>query len=267
MADEQTLRRFTATGIDEWVSFLRVAKEDSRAEIPTGLLTDAKHSEPVSDAVVPPGPFHVRREAADAVTTLLSKLPESMVEKDAGLWDWLTLWYFDSVAPPEDGRRDVKNAYRYHFQPDSQRHWYRHLLYIGWHARRVAKGYDRLFLERKVDVLDRYTEDLFRVLSITRLPAIFEVLDRIHWDEEAGRPRMNMAGPDTFAGDLTHRLPRRLDQLTLTYDLHSLSADRLIDLLGPEFQRLDRGPQASTVGQTTRSAGGAATPPIATKLA
>jgi len=37
-------------------------------------------------------------------------------------------------------------------------------------------------------------------------------------------------------GDLRHRLPIRVRQLERTYDLFSLSADQLIELLGAEFR-------------------------------
>jgi hypothetical protein len=35
---------------------------------------------------------------------------------------------------------------------------------------------------------------------------------------------------------LVNRLPRRIQQLQRTYDLNVVDADRLIELLGPEFQ-------------------------------
>ena len=37
------------------------------------------------------------------------------------------------------------------------------------------------------------------------------------------------------AGNLVHRLPNRIRQLEKTYDLHSLTADQLLSLLGEEF--------------------------------
>jgi hypothetical protein len=38
-------------------------------------------------------------------------------------------------------------------------------------------------------------------------------------------------------GDLVHRFPIRIRQLEKTYDLVSLTADQLIELLGDEFQQ------------------------------
>ena len=72
-------------------------------------------------------------------------------------------------------------------------------------------------------------------LYLTRIPCIFEVLDRLYWDESRDRPRPAMATPRVRAGDLTHRLPQRIRQLEKTFDLMSLNADQLVDLLGDEF--------------------------------
>ena len=44
-----------------------------------------------------------------------------------------------------------------------------------------------------------------------------------------------MIGSRERAGDLTHRLPLRVRPLEMTYDLMSLTADQLIELLGAEF--------------------------------
>ena len=244
MTDDLSLRRLTPAGIDEWTAYLAAAKADPAVEVPTGLLDDPKLSEPVADVPVPALRFETRREAADVLTELLSGLPESEVEKDVGLWDWLTLRYFDSVAPPAGGRRSLYQPFCYHFSPDDHRLWYRHRLFIAWEVKRLAGQYDRLFLDRELASLDKFTELAFRRLSYTRLPNMPEVIDRIYFDVSKNQPRTGTAfgGSDT---DFGTRFPRRLDQLELTYDLHSLSADRLIELLGPEFQALDHGGTAS----------------------
>ena len=56
-----------------------------------------------------------------------------------------------------------------------------------------------------------------------------------HWDERQKRPRSGITGNKIVAGNLRHRLPIRIAQLEKTYDLMSLNADQLIELLGEEF--------------------------------
>jgi hypothetical protein len=73
-------------------------------------------------------------------------------------------------------------------------------------------------------------------LYMTRIPCFFEVLDRLYWDEKRGRARPGVTDfQKVTAGNLVHRLPIRIRQLEKTYDLHSLTADQLLSLLGDEF--------------------------------
>jgi hypothetical protein len=156
---------------------------------------------------------------------------------DSGLWTWLTLFYFDEVCPVQNGRRSVKNDYAYIYEPDNSRHFYRHRLYLAWYVITLAPTHNRLFLTVPLRSLDKYSEEVFKRLFLTRIPAIFEVLDTLYWDERRGRARPGLVSPRSIKpGDIVHRLPATVRQLEKTYDLISLNAEQLLDLLGPEFQ-------------------------------
>lgn len=181
--------------------------------------------------------FHRRREAADYFHECFADIPSNTLRHDAGFWTWLTIFYFDQVCPTVDGERKVRNDYTYIFMPGRALYFYRHLLFISWYVRFVAPAYNRLFLEKSVNSLDKLTEDVMKRLYLTRIPCIFEVLDRLYWDRERGRPRRGVMTPGKVVpGDLIHRLPIRIRQLEKTYDLQILSADQLIELLGDEFK-------------------------------
>lgn len=79
-------------------------------------------------------------------------------------------------------------------------------------------------------------------LFLTRIPCIFEVLDRVYWDESRARARTGVVQGTVKPGDLRHRFPIRIRQLEMTYDLFSLIANQLIELLGREFQFENAGP-------------------------
>ena len=72
-------------------------------------------------------------------------------------------------------------------------------------------------------------------LFVTRLPCAFEVLDRLYWDEHKNRPRKGATSAKPSPGNLAHRFPMRIRQLEKTFDLMSLNADQLLELLGEEF--------------------------------
>ena len=85
-------------------------------------------------------------------------------------------------------------------------------------------------------------------LFLTRIPCIFEALDRLYWDEGRGKARAGIVDQKVVKpGDLRHRLPIRVRQLERTYDLFSLTGDQLVELLGEEFQQEDKLIQAEVV--------------------
>ena len=186
-----------------------------------------------------PQQFVTKGDAANYLTNTLDALSADSVANNAGLWTWLTLFFFDQVCPSTDGVRVVRNDYHYIFEPKNPRHYYRHLLFLAWRVQNVAPVYNRVMLTSSASTLDKVTTEIMKRLFLIRIPCIFEVLDRLYWDDDRGRIRPGVVGQVVRAGDLTHRFPLRIRQLEMTYDLQSLNADQLIDLLGDEFQRHD----------------------------
>jgi hypothetical protein len=238
------LREFNPAGIAAFKAFLAECRENPRSAAPMTLLLDERMTEVVKPRTnVEAQHFTLRREAADYLRRLLAPLPEDEVAENPGLWSWLSLCYFDQVCPLRGGRRTVKNDYSYVFDAKNTRNFYRHLLFISWYAAHIASPHDRLFMSAPVSSLDKVTSEVMKRLYLTRIPCIFEVLDRLYWDEDRGRGRVGIVDPRTTkAGDLTHRFPIRMRQLEKTYDLFSLTADQLIELLGAEFQPGGRNP-------------------------
>lgn len=230
------LRRFNTEGIEEFRTFLQRCRDHTVSEMPSSLL----EQDAVTEVVVPgieiaPQHFDTKGEAAHYLKTVLSPLDSEEVIRDAGLWTWLATFFFDSVCVQRDGGWLVYNDYRYIYEPKSSRNYYRHLTFISWHVLGIARGYHRLILQSRLSTYDVVTVDVMKRLFLTRIPCMFEVLDRLYWDDKRGRPRAGITGSKVKGGDISHRLPLRIRQLERTYDLMSLNADQLIELLGEEF--------------------------------
>lgn len=230
------LRRFTADGTEAFREFLEKCRAEPDMPLPLELLEHRGFTEVVTPEIqVATEHFETKGEAAQYFSMVLKPLSAAEVSKDSGLWTWLTLLFFDSVCPVENRRRIVRNDYRYIFEPNNMRHHYRHLLFVAWRVLQLAPTHNRLFLRSRMNTLDKMTSEVMQRLYLTRIPCMFEVLDRIYWDDSKGRPRTGITRSVVTPGDLTHRLPLRIRQLEKTYDLMSLTADQLIELLGDEF--------------------------------
>lgn len=232
-------RQFNARGIAAFQEFLAQCRSHPGTPVPHQLLEDDALAERLPVPVtVEPRHFAHRGEASDYLTSRLADLPADDVAQNAGLWTWLSLFYFEEVCPLRQSTRTVRNDYSYIFRPNISREYYRHLLFIGWHAFRIAKPYHRLYMAGSISSLDQVTGRTISRLYLTRIPCMFEVLDRLYWDENRGKARAGIVDNRVVKpGDLRHRLPIRIRQLERTYDLYSLNADQLIELLGSEFQR------------------------------
>lgn len=231
------LRRFNESGMEQFRNYLRKARENPNVLVPTELLEDDVHTEVVEPTIeIEDITFDTRADAADFFHSKLSVLDSDTVNADSGLWTWLSLFYFDQVCPVFNGRRTVRNDYTYIYEAGVMRHFYRHLLYVAWRIKQIAPVHCRLMLQSKVNVMDKVTTEIMKRLFITRIPCAFEVLDRIYWDDSEKRPVSGVVGSKITAGNLSHRFPTRLRQLEKTYDLYSLNADQLIELLGDEFR-------------------------------
>ena len=252
------LRRFNADGLAEFERQI----DALRGELPEGetprtgsiddLLEAPAFTEPVGDLIVPDHTtFTTRREAAEFLMDLIGSLPAEGIEKDAGLWSWLSARFFKELmftGGSEKRSQPLVTMY-YRFEAEDTRNWSKHHLFTAWRLLSVAPEHNHLLLNRPVGRNDKFTDLVLGNLGLSRIPAIYEVLERLYWLPEKGMPRPRITGPDTFPGDFQHRFIARLNQLEKTYDLMVVSADQLIELLGPEFSTFDsqRAPELELV--------------------
>lgn len=247
------LRQFNDAGIEAFRVYLNACRLDPSLPPPLGLLEDDSLTQRIEPAIeMDPIHFDTKSEAAHYLTNRLAGLPERQLTTNIGLWSWLTLFYFDSVVPMKDAKRIVKGEYYYILDAHDSRYIYRHLLWVAWRVLLVSPIHNRLMLSTSASQLDKVSERVMSRLYLTRIPCFFEVLDRLYWDLARGRVKRGVANQKApKPGDLTHRLPMRIRQLEPTYDLNSLSADHLLELLGSEFkpwlENADEAPGPSAV--------------------
>jgi hypothetical protein len=231
------LRQFRESGVTAFQKWLKKCRDAPRSPLPSHLLHDDTLTATIPQSgEIDHNQLLTKADAASYLNSILGDIPEDDVAANAGLWTWLTLFFFDDVCPAKDGIRSVKNDYHYIFEPKNPRHFYRHLLFISWQIQRIAPKYNRLMLSSPLSSLDKVSTEIMKRLYLTRIPCVFEVLDRLYWDRNRQRPRTGIVSASMKQGDLIHRFPIRIRQLEKTYDLFSLNADQLVELLGEEFQ-------------------------------
>jgi len=233
------LRRLTDKGIAEFQAYLAALLKDRSLAVPRHLLTALVLSESISGApsIDRPG-FTTKRQAAEYLAKSLGALAASDLMRDAGLWSWLALYYFNDICPLDsDGRRKPVADPHYILDPANSKRRYRHLLATPYQIIIAMPDYNRIFLNAPLPVHGDLVEQTMGRLYLIRLASVRELIDRLYYDKEKGKAKRGIVTKKEKRGDLRNRLPIRIRQLQKTYDVAGLTGDQLLDLLGSEFDR------------------------------
>lgn len=234
------LRRLNSEGIQEFENYLIGLKQDPSLSIPTHLLLNGQYSEVVDPySILQTREFPSRFELATYLHDLLGHLEERIdVIQDAGLWSWLTLYYFDQLCPAQANRsRKISELARYVPKVQDFRRYYRHLLagpYRLYRAHRMNPDIVRGLLANPVNAPGEVFEQLAAVQGIFSAPGAVSAVTKLYFDPATGKLKSGAAGKQPGSA---RRLREFLNQVDLTWDLYAISVNQLLDLLPKEFNR------------------------------
>lgn len=233
------LHRFNDQGLQRFHDYLDALREDPALPPPVAVLTDPTYALPVDPpAKFTPPQFANRMEAAQFLDGLLSQVTDADVERDVGLWSWLTLLFFDQVCPMDgNGRRRPRERAVYVPQVDVKRRFYRHVLLGPWLAFRAHKDAPHRANVLLADPLNVTTGESYRLFIETpyvNMHAPVEIANDFYFDEAKSRLRRG-SGVKGKGG--LRRLIAVLHQLDVTFDLHYLPKQELLRLLPAEFDK------------------------------
>jgi len=234
-----SLRRLNHVGLKVFKEWLDSHRGIIGESVPEVLLKGPELTE-----LVPGGAdvsraikFTTKRQAGIFLHELLDPLQLEDIHADAGLWSWLAVRFFDELAAQSGGKRKVLAHAHYLFDPHNSKRRYRHLLHTPFQLVSELPDYNRIFLDADVKIHGDLMEQTMGRLYLMRLPGVRAAIERLYLDEATGRMKRGaMSSGNTKRGDLRHRLPVRIRQLEKTYDLAALDGERLVALLGPEFE-------------------------------
>jgi hypothetical protein len=245
MSDE--IRILTAAGIERFREFLARARDGSAEAPPVGLLTDPATSAPLS----PTAPVSLRRfgnryDMGCYLADVLSGLDRRTISRCHGMWNWLTLHFFDSLCPAgPTGMRNILRPELYVIDGQyNYLRYYKHLLRTAWLAVRDHGENARVLLATKRGVRSDIEETLAASQQVFGNPTIIAAAYRLYYDPATGQPRRGAAGK---SGGSPRRLTAVIQQLELTFDIRSCSPDQFLSLLPREFDRFKKLAQADSV--------------------
>ena len=234
----QKVRCLTARGIDEFARYLDQLRRDRDLSPPVEILVDPSYSAPcaLGNVFVESRGFASRREFAEYINQRFLEAGVIVDADESGIWEWLSLFYFDAVCPiTRDGSRKPGVDGRHLLGDPEALRRHRHLLrgpYMLWHRYNGSPtGELDLLL---CDELPKHKIAATNLGERARLMASKGALvaaSRLYVDPASGRPKKGYSKEENGL----RAFCKFLKNLPECFDLSGMSADTIIALLPESF--------------------------------
>ena len=234
----QTVRCLTAGGIGEFGRYLARLRRNGSLPPPVALLADPRHSTPctLGNVSVEQKGFASRREFAEYIN---GRFMEADVPADAdedGMWEWLSLYYFDAVCPMNQvGARKPGADGRHLLEDPDARRRHRHLLRGPYMLFRRYEGGPNgeldLLLSDALPVHGIAATHLAERPRLMASPGALTAASQLYAHPVTGRPRRGYSHDENGL----RAYCRFLNNLPDCFDIADFSADTTIALLPEAF--------------------------------
>lgn len=236
------LRRMTPVGVSKFAEFLDLVEAEPVRPVPNNLLEDPECSEILGKPTeILKKSFGTRYAVAEYLDEILGKAGVADVERDVGLWAWLTLLFFDELClKNKSGGWEPRERSAYIPEPQNFQRYYRHLLlgpFLIFRAHRDAPERAMALLCKPLPIIDDIVAQLASRQELVSNPAVVELATHLYFDSKS---RTTKKGAGGKGGGSPRRLADILSQFDVTWDLYSMSIKEFWAVLPKEFERFRR---------------------------
>ena len=233
------LRVLTPSGDEHFRAYLNRLRAGSDEAPPTFLLQSSDYSRPSPSGGIPieieRRDFSDKLSAATYLVESLRPVPLKAQRDELGLWSWLSLFFFDQLAPPSAGGRRKLLADDLYIPTTHFQRRYRHLLLGPCLAFRLHGPAARLLLAKALNVWSDVEEQLFGVQEVIQIPGALQAADLLYFDRDKNQPKRGITNRNR--GGTIRRFREVLQQLDVTFDIYAMEGHEIISLLPDEFDR------------------------------
>lgn len=231
----QAIRALNSSGIEQFRRYLARLRDGAAGSPPSSLLQDSTFtSELAVEIQIESQQFASRFALGRFLCEVLSPLPPEEMDRNAGLWAWMSLFFFDLVCPvSRDGGRRPGQDYR-HIPDFSYRYRHRHLLYGPYQVYRRHGVLSVLLLSGPVNSESAIYHEIASRQDLIANKGVIEATLSLYMDRKRGAPKHGCQDPKGPPGSI-RRLVRVLQQLDVNYDVYGMSGKDIVGLLPNEF--------------------------------
>lgn len=233
------VRRFYDNGIRQMGQYLDLLTTEEPQPYPDDLLTDSTFTEIIDEEIeIEKRSFTNRFKVGEYFNTVFDDADIEDIERDRGLWSWLALFYFDEFCNI-DSEGNPKPGERARWIPEvwNFRKYYRHLLagpYRIYNTYREDPEIALALLCTPPYQPGEVVEQLTSRQELVTNSSIIEAATKLYVDNKGESHKRGAAGKGPGSA---RRLADIIAQLDLTWDLYSMDADEILDMLPSEFDR------------------------------
>lgn len=229
------IRALNSVGVDRFRAYLERAQGGAVAEPPVELLDDANFTNELTVEVpIERRRFATRFAMGEFLYNVLQGFRPDEVDRNVGLWAWLSLFFFDGVCPAsKDGTRRPGQDYR-HIPDLGFRNRNRHLLLGPYQVYRRHGPYSILLLSGLPNSESAIYHEIVSRQDLIANKGVIEATLLLYMDKKRGAPKPGCQDPKAPPGSV-RRFVRVLQQLDINYDVYGMSGSDIIGLLPSEF--------------------------------
>jgi len=228
------LRLLNDLGIDIFREYLNQLRNGSTDSPPFNILQDDDTTITISkNCEINKRIFSNRRDIALYLSEALRDFTFSEVESNIGIWSWLDLFYLDQTCPLDnEGKRYPGADYRHILSLDF-RHKYRHLLFGPFRIYVAHPDSAYSLLCGAIDKPGDFNEQVGSRIEKISNNGLIRSLDMLYYDKDCDR--IKRGASDRKKKGSLRRFLDITDQFDVTYDLFSMTPEKIDNLLPEEF--------------------------------
>ena len=228
------VRKLNSRGLGYFKKYLNDLRENPDLKPPFEILENPDYSENFQDkAHVEQMDFQYRTHMVKYLSKALESLNTSLGAKNIGLWSWLSLFYFDQVCAKDlNGKRVSGMDYR-HILNIGFRYKHLHLLAGPFQTYKMYREKARLLLHGATHTGNKIHNELVKRQNFITNPGIIDAADALYFDKDNNKPKSGTTSQ--VRGGSLLRFITVIQQLELTFDLYSMDAKEILNLLPEEF--------------------------------
>lgn len=230
------IMRMTEQGKHLFMAFLDRFEADQSVTLPQDLLTPSIYAEVIGGdtAMLDSLDLDDKLATARGLHQIVTELGLTSAERDWGFWTWCSAYLFYRLCKRKEGQYSRGEIQIWIAEPENWKRYYRHYLAAIWRVYISHRGKEEklvVLLYGPVNTPGELWGQIAAIQSLITNPSMIDALYHLYWDKQNKKRKFGAGGGSS------RRLSRVLKQFARTYDFVAMTAEQIVDLLPPEFDR------------------------------